>query len=489
MIRGRPSELIRPRLAVLIAAVAAGFVPGIANAATPIAVGDHRQLFIDNHLIGSFRNLKRVAHRPSMHPGNPILTGTEPWERWLIGVNGNCVMYDEESREFRMWYGAYSDDPSKPAGQGYRVCYAVSKDGIHWTRPVLGQMEFEGSRKNNIMGSGDNWMRRPNIMKDRHETNPERRYKMTYVDVIGGKPAIAKAFSPDGIHWQLNADNKPWYTNAYNANLLGWDERIQRYVLFRRVTNLQHSIGRTLSKDFSDWTEPEVVLAPGPAELDKNFQGFAAFFYEDVCFGFLSIRDQPRLYYNSELAVSRDGARWERFSPGQLFLEHGKPGSWYSENITAVAPVVLGDRIWIYFTGTNYLHSGASLGPVQRGWIENGMRIQSAIGLATLRLDGFVSLEAGVEPGTVTTKSLQAAGDLRVNADVRGEMRVALLDGTGKPVAGYSAKDCEPIRSDGLRHAVRWGGKTSAQAQPGGKPFRLQFTLRDANLYSFFFDR
>ncbi|MGH8016937.1 MAG: hypothetical protein ACREIA_01390 [Opitutaceae bacterium] len=227
---------------------------GSANAATPIQAGQTRQLLIDNFLVGSFRNLKRVAHQPVIHPGNPILTGTEPWERWLIGVNGKCVMYDTESQEFKMWYGAYSDDPAKPAGQGYRVCYAVSKDGIHWTRPALQQVEFGGSRKNNIINSGENWMRRPNIMKDRHETDPARRYKMTYVDVIGGKPAIAKAFSQDGINWRLNADEKPWFTNAYNANLLGWDERIQRYVLFRRVIDVQHSIGRSVSKDFSDWS-------------------------------------------------------------------------------------------------------------------------------------------------------------------------------------------------------------------------------------------
>ncbi|MGH7959309.1 MAG: hypothetical protein ACREH8_20195, partial [Opitutaceae bacterium] len=91
-----------------------------------------------------------MAHQPVIHPDNPILTGTEPWERWLIGVNGKCVMYDTESQEFKMWYGAYSDDPTKPAGQGYRVCYAVSKDGIQWTRPALQQVEFGGSRKNNI---------------------------------------------------------------------------------------------------------------------------------------------------------------------------------------------------------------------------------------------------------------------------------------------------------------------------------------------------
>ncbi|MSU37301.1 MAG: hypothetical protein EXS36_19835 [Pedosphaera sp.] len=465
------------------------FGGGLANAGAPIKIGLGKQLLIDNLLIGSFSNLKRVAHRPVIHQDNPIITGTEPWERWLVGVNGKCVMYDAESREFKMWYGAYSDAPTKPAGQGYRVCYAISNDGIHWTRPSLGQVEFGGTRKNNIISWGENWMRRPKIMKDQHETDPERLYKMTYVDVIGGKPAIAKAFSRDGIRWHLNADDKPWFTNAYNANLLGWDERIQRYVLFRRVIDLQHAIGRSLSRDFSDWSEPEVVLAPGPGELDKNFQGLAAFFYEDVCFGFLSVRDQPRKFYNSELVVSRDGAKWQRFSPGELFLQHGESGSWDSEAVTAVAPVVFGDWIWIYYTGTNYPHSGASLGPVQNGWIKNGLRIQSAIGLANLRLDGFVSLDANDQAGTLTTKTIEAAGELRINANVRGEMRIGILDGSGKPLHGFSEKDCEPIRTDHLRHKVQWAGKSSREALGGGRPIRLRFNMRSASLYAFSFDK
>jgi hypothetical protein len=462
------------------------FAPAAAQATKkqPLKLGPEKQLFVDNFIINSVRNLKRVLHRPERHPGNPIMTGTESWEHWLIGVNGRAVIYDGETKEFKMWYGAYSSDPTLPYGQGYRVCYAVSKDGVNWTRPAIGQVEWQGSRKNNLLSWGDNWMRRPNVIKDTHERDPNRRYKMTYVDMIDGKSAIVKAYSKDGINWKLNVDRKPWFTNEHSANLLGWDPRIQQYVLYRRVIDVQDMIGRSTSVDFSNWSEPQVVLAPGLAELDKGFQGLAAFLYEDLYLGFLWVRDVPRRLYDSDLAFSRDGIKWERFLAADRFLGRGAPGSWDSEGVTPVAPVVHGDEIWIYYCGWNYPYGGASLRPAQEGWVVDGVRRQSAIGLARLRLDGFVSLDAGKETGLLITKTLELSGSLIVNADVRGELRVEILDEQGQPVPGFSAKECDPIRSDSIRHVVSWNGKSNLIALTS-KPVKLRFIMHDGSLFSF----
>ncbi|MCI0723391.1 MAG: hypothetical protein L0338_31175, partial [Acidobacteria bacterium] len=164
-------------LGVLLQAVVTVQTSSLGN--TPPSSKQAKYLFVDNSILQSVKNLKRVLHRPQPYPGNPIMMGTETWERWLIGVNGRAAIYDEETKEFKMWYGAYSSDSGMPMGQGYRVCYAVSKDGVHWTKPVLGQVNWEGSKKNNILGWGENWMRRPNVIKDSHEPDPNRRFKMT----------------------------------------------------------------------------------------------------------------------------------------------------------------------------------------------------------------------------------------------------------------------------------------------------------------------
>src|SRR2546425_10321629 len=163
-----------------------------AGVVAPLRIGHEKQLLFDDYVVGSLENVRRVLHHPERHRGNPILTGTEPWEKWVVEVYGRAVLYDEAAQEFKMWYGAHLSDPNYPTGIRYKICYAVSKDGIRWARPSLGQVEWEGSRQNNILKGGENWIRRPNIIEDLQERDPGRRFKMTYVDMIGGRTAIAK---------------------------------------------------------------------------------------------------------------------------------------------------------------------------------------------------------------------------------------------------------------------------------------------------------
>jgi len=372
----------------------------------------------------------------------------------------------------------------------YRVCYATSTDGIHWIRPDLGLVEWQGSRHNNLLNGGQHWMRRPNVIIDTRDTDPKRRFKMTYVDLIDGKEALVKAFSPDGIHWDLNADHNPLFVRNHNANLLGWDERIAQYVLYRRTWGFQQPIVRSTSTDFSNWSSPEVVLAPGPMELNKDFKGLAAFKYGDLYLALLWVFERALdVDYtgDAELVFSRDGIQWQRVTPGELYLKRGEPGSWDSAGIIPCAPVIHDNKVWIYYSGWNAPYTNEAEERQQKGWIENGQRKQTAIGLAVLRLDGFASLHAS-SSGTVTTRRLELPdGSLAVNADVRGELRVEILDESGRVISGYGAADCEPIRSDRVHHQVQW----HANAGLGplrGKVVRLRFVLRDADLYSFCFE-
>jgi len=83
-----------------------------------------------------------------------------------------------------------------------------------------------------------------------------------------------------------------------------------------------------------------------------------------------------------------------------------------------------------------------------------------AIGLATLRIDGFCSMYSGEQPGAILTKPVTwPGGELLVNADPRrdisghhsgddgtyGSIRVELRDADNKPLAGYRFADCNPI--------------------------------------------
>jgi hypothetical protein len=405
-----------------------------------------------------------------------------------------------------MYYVAPELDPSAPGGERYKTCLALSRDGLRWERPDLGQVAWRGSTRNNILPRGETWMRRPNVIRDPGDPDPARRYKMTYVDVIGGRTAIVKAYSRDGIAWRLNGDGRPWFRREHAVNLLGWDPRIRSYVLFPRAAGAPLAIARSTSPDFVSWSEPVTVLAPQAADAGRDFVGNAAFLYEGLYLGFLWVFEQGRAKAgdagagaptatpadagsswtaDAELVVSRDGIAWRRVSPGRWFFPRGAPGSWDSEMILPVAPVVRGDRILIYYSGWNTPYGKEAQGRASAGWFEQGRRMQRAIGLATLRLDGFASLDAGVEPGVLVTRPIRCpGGSLEINARAGGDLRVEVLDAAGAPIPGFTAADCRPFRGDRLRAEVRWQRKRGLDALRG-KSVALRFVLRSASLYGF----
>ena len=74
-----------------------------------------------------------------------------------------------------------------------------------------------------------------------------------------------------------------------------------------------------------------------------------------------------------------------------------------------------------------------------------------------------------------------------VNADASaGRVVVELLDQTGRPIEGFEAADCVPLRSDSLRHEVTWK-RAPSPADLAGKPVKLRFDMNSAKLFSFAF--
>ena len=108
----------------------------------------------------------------------------------------------------------------------------------------------------------------------------------------------------------------------------------------------------------------------------------------------------------------------------------------------------------------------------------------------TLRVDGFVSVQAPLSGGEVVTKPLVFAGrnlTLNFSASAAGSIRVELLrDQVDTPIEGCTLDECVEVLGDDLERVVRWvdGPDVSRLA---GVPVRLRFVLRDADLFSFRF--
>ncbi len=103
--------------------------------------------------------------------------------------------------------------------------------------------------------------------------------------------------------------------------------------------------------------------------------------------------------------------------------------------------------------------------------------------LAVLRRDGFISLGAQEEAGSMSTKPFLAPrGKLHVNVGTRGGMlRVDALNADNKVVA--TSID---VVADSPRHELKW--KLGDFARLTGQPVTLRFTLRSGQLYSYWFE-
>ena len=143
-------------------------------------------------------------------------------------------------------------------------------------------------------------------------------------------------------------------------------------------------------------------------------------------------------------------------------------------HMMANPPLRIGDTLSIYYAGSAAKH-GVKLRDVKT----------MGIGLATLRPDGFVSVDAGAGGGSLVTRPLSFAGrDLHLNATVRagGDIRVSVRSGQSEPIDGY---DSIPVTGDGLALPVRWKSHTDLGDARAKGDVRLEFKLKDASLYSF----
>src|SRR5262249_31546182 len=130
----------------LLAPAGAG-VPGL------IPIGSMKQLFVDNSLIESLSNTRRILNPAEKAENNPIIRPDRAWEG--NGVRVSHVIFDEREQQLKMWYGGRTFRARKGEkeilveGEGEsHMCLATSRDGLKWEKPNLGLVEYRGSKAN-----------------------------------------------------------------------------------------------------------------------------------------------------------------------------------------------------------------------------------------------------------------------------------------------------------------------------------------------------
>ena len=483
---------------------------GWAKQAESVDIGSRRELFIDDLLIDQMTNARLELHHPV--PREVVLVHDQPWEGSGCGYH---QIFQDEGR-YRLYYrgwqiqveGKELTRPHIPV-----ACYAESLDGIHWVKPELGLIEFEGSKKNNIVWDGAGY--EGHDLTPFIDSNPaataEEKYKALAWAWQGSKGL--RAFrSPDAIRWYFMDDGKAVMTKgAFDTqNIAFWDSLRKEYRAYIRDFHPHASSGERIrdirtstSKDFVNWTEPVMVSFPDvPDEpLYTNqvapyyraphiFIGFPVRYSERAWddhyknlprYEHRKGRTQSHVRYGSAitdtlLMSSRDGHSFKRW--GESFLRPGPqhPNNWaYGDNYMAWHAVETASAI-----------PGApkeiSLYATESYWTGKSDRLRRY----TLRVDGFVSVTAPMQGGELLTRPLIFAGgtlEINFSSSAAGSIRIEVQDSAGRALEGFALDDSFEIFGDQLDRVVEW--KSGAQLGPlAGKPVRLRFVMKDADLYS-----
>jgi hypothetical protein len=466
------------------------------KAASTVNIGTRKHVFVDDVLIDRKENLALTANPPTRYDVTDFRCD-RPWEptpRFGAAMPDLAGIWDDGEQ-----LGMLYTNGGMWGGKPHAVCLAISRDGLHWTKPDLGAVDWDGSSENNIVlrnASQGMAFRDPNPA-----TPTAERYK--YVAWCWSRGFYVFT-SPDMIHWQRNETLALPFDPDGSIGIY-WDDQAGLYRGYLRALkppNSYRAVVRVETRDimkswpfnlvavpiFHSWAMPKPVSGELPfVDAGGEVYRFYSHKYTGAPDVFLAfpwryVRDE-NIRPGSVMMTSRDGVQWRIYEPPYYFAAGFKlNGRTVLEALMEPALIVRGDEIWQYGTVRFTEHGGALYGGVEHegGYFDSLLRLVQ-------RLDGFVSLDAGSTTGTAVTKPLIFGGKaLTLNVVSKGSVRVGLLDESGKAFAGYRLEDCDPIRTDSVRQVVTWKGKPGVAAVTG-KIVRLQFEMTNAKLYSFQF--
>ena len=422
------------------------------------------------------RGFSYMTNRPGKFEGNPLFS-RDPESRFK-GLNYSTVLFDEEERIFKVWYGTRFYDFDTLEHEEYLV-YGTSLDGIKWdfsNQDVVAGTNFVTERAVCAMGAS--------IIKDVEDK------KMPYKLLMRPKsdPNIHAYWSMDGIHWnRVREEPVLPYDSDCQVSFYRDSESGYYKACFRGSIG-NRRVFQSQSKDFIHWSEPVLTLDPdfsdGPQVQIYSFQmspygnytiGLSPMYNTEECdmgtgkmFGKTDIK----------LAFSRGGYNWKWAHDQSRFIENGEAGAFDSHGIyTSSDLVCLEDEIRIYYAGVPYDHGD------REGY---HTRVQS-MGYATLRPDGFTRITCQGEGELLTRPFSVVEPEIFLNCDARnGEIQIELLEEDGTVIEGFERENCRPISEDSTKARIEWISEPDL-SKILKRAIRLKVYGKKADLYSITF--
>ena len=437
-----------------------------------VNIGSRLEPFFDDYLIGGMSGDVRLhLHRPK--PQEVVLVTGEPWE-------GNTSAYYtifKDDDKYRMYYrGADWDTAKRKAKHREVTCYAESEDGIHWVKPKLGLFEFNGSKANNIVwdGLGTHCF---TVFKDANpNVKPEARYKAISRGRVAKtsnryKSGLFIYQSPDGIRWKMIKKEPVILKGAFDSqNLAFYDTERGLYVDYHRwFNNGLRDIMTCTSKDYVNWTEPVPLRIKEKKKEHLYTNAIQPYDRAPHIYLGFPTRYLPKEGQRVEptFMTSRDGLNFNRWSDPVIPESAPKDRKGNRSNYMAWGLFQLPGNPNEYSV---YASEAYYEGP------------DSRLRRFTYRTDGFVSARSGKEGGLLTTKPIQFKGSklvLNYAAKSGGGLRVQVRDAKSNKVLIES----KPLTGNKIKGAVAWARGKSLKGL-AGRSVRLQFHLKDVDLYS-----
>ena len=505
----------------------------VADAGDVVNIGSRLELLVDDYLVDNLRGAELRLHKPT--PREVAIVNDSPPE------GNQCAYYTvfQDDDRYRMYYrGSHNDrNPgSTLPWHSYCLCYAESPDGIHWTRPDLNLVTFQGSKHNNIIfvesqrshrldptaqavdGPG---MFNFTLFKDLNPNcKPGEKYKALGTGPLHG---LYASKSVDGIHWSSLSD-KPVINqgNFDSQNLAFWDSLRQQYVAFHRDyrckvckqtlrrhvapsgvvedvfrcscreielkdltnDNFWRDIRTKTSKDFLNWSDHGLLKCPGAPYEHLYTNAIAPYYRAPHIFLGFPMRFLPSRKSKDGLPdgvsdglfmTSRDGRIFKRW--GEAIIRPGvQKQRWVGRN-NMIAWGLLKTKSSI--PGTPDELSLFSSEGYKRG---DSCQLRRY----TYRIDGFVSVHAPLSGGELVTRPLLFEGrELVINysTSAAGSLRVEIQNDAGQPFEGYALAESTELYGDEIERVVGW--KTGSDVgKLARQPVRLRFVMKDADLFS-----
>ena len=453
----------------------------------------------DEHNIPWKNNLSLSMVKPTKYETNPVVRrgAKGSVDEWVVQFYGSVIYHEGK---FKMWYIAADDESlqSIKKGRGYEgiaPAYAESQDGINWVKPNLGLVAHRGNKDNNLV-----LIETPEVaglhlivIHDEEEKDNAKKFKMMLTvsaKMNGGKLKTETSiplFSADGLRWktgkEVHFDKGVMDESGLSMPPVYFEQGgLYKWKGAYHLAGQQFSwwvpdskpVGRVMtifrSPDLLSW-DPSMAYSfrrdiyvnpPAKAnEAEEAHLASSVWHRGNVLLGLYGLwhgaKEWEKRSMDLGFMFSNDGINFREPLRDFAIIPKGEEGTWDQGGLLQGQGFAnVGEKTYIWYGSWDM--TKPSYPP------------RGGVGLVTLRRDGFGYLGASskrsdahfitrtIEKSELTDKKQK----LYLNLDgvsKSAPVKVELVDGQGRLLAGYSGSSAALVEKSGVREEILWPGK------------------------------